>query len=107
MLAIKGIRKELAKKKNKVVAVSPIIGNSAISGPAGKYMEAAGMEVSVLGVAKMYAHVCSNLVIDTKDRMQTKEIEALNINVHDTKIRMANKQSEDALAASIIKQYYS
>jgi len=107
MLAIKGIRKELAKKKNKVVAVSPVIGNSAISGPAGKYMEAAGMEVSALGMAKMYAHVCSNLVIDTKDRMQTKEIEALNINVHESKIKMTNKQSEDALAASIIKQYYS
>ena len=107
MLAIKGIRKELAKKKNKVVAVSPIIGNSSISGPAGKYMEAAGMEVSALGIAKMYAHVCSNLVIDTKDRMQTKEIEALNINVHHTKIRMTNKQSEDVLAASILKQYYS
>ena len=107
MLAIKGIRKELAKKKNKVVAVSPIIGNSAISGPTGKYMEAAGMEVSVLGVAKMYAHVCSNLVIDTKDRMQTKEIEALNINVHDAQIRMRNKHSEDVLAASILKQYYS
>ena len=107
MLAIKGIRKELAKKKNKVVAVSPVIGNSAISGPTGKYMEAAGMEVSALGIAKMYAHVCSNLVIDTKDRMQTKEIEALNINVHQTKIRMTNKQSEDVLAASILKQYYS
>ena len=107
MLAIKGIRKELAKKKDKVVAVSPIIGTSAVSGPAGKYMEAAGMEVSALGVAKMYAHVCSNLVIDTKDRMQTKEIEALNINVHESKIKMTNKQSEDALAASIIKQYYS
>jgi len=107
ILAIKGIRKELAKKKNKVVAVSPIIGNSSISGPAGKYMEAAGMEVSALGIAKMYAHVCSNLVIDTKDRMQTKEIEALNINVHQTKIRMTNKQSEDVLAASILKQYSS
>ena len=106
MLAIKGIRKELAKKKNKVVAVSPVIGTSAISGPTGKYMDAAGMEVSALGIAKMYAHVCSNLVIDTKDRMQTKEIEELNINVHDTKIRMTNKQSEDALAASILKQFY-
>jgi LPPG:FO 2-phospho-L-lactate transferase len=105
MLAIKGIRKELAKKKNKVVAVSPIIGTSAISGPTGKYMEAAGMEVSALGVAKMYAHVCSNLVIDTKDSMHTKEIEALNINVHDAKIRMTNKQSEDALAASILKHF--
>jgi len=107
MLAIKGIRKELAKKKTKVVAVSPIIGNSAISGPTGKYLEAAGIEVSALGIAKMYADVCSNIVIDVKDRVQTKQIEALNINVHDTKIRMPNKQSEDALAASILKQFPS
>jgi len=106
MLAIKGIRKELAKKKTKVVAISPIIGNSAISGPTGKYMEAAGIEVSALGVAKMYADVCSNIIIDTKDRMQTKKIESLNINVHDTKIRMTTKQSEAALAASILKQFY-
>jgi len=106
MLAIKGIRKELAKKKNKVVAISPIIGNSSISGPTGKYMEAAGIEVSAFGVAKMYADVCSNIIIDTKDRMLTKQIESLNINVHDTKIRMTTKQSEDALAASILKQFY-
>jgi len=107
MLAIKGIRKELAKKKTRVVAVSPIIGNSAISGPTGKYLEAAGIEVSALGIAKMYADVCSNIVIDVKDRAQTKQIEELNINVHDTKIRMPNKQSEDALAASILKQFPS
>jgi len=106
MLAIKGIRKELAKKKTKVVAVSPIIGNSAITGPTGKYLEAAGIEVSALGVAKMYADVCSNIIIDTKDHAQTKKIESLNINVHESKIKMTNKQSEDALAASIIKQYY-
>jgi len=107
MLAIKGIRKELAKKKTKVVAISPIIGNSAITGPTGKYMEAAGIEVSALGVAKMYADVCSNIIIDTKDRMLTKKIESLNINVHETKIRMTNKQAEDALAASILKQFHN
>ena len=107
MLAIKGIRKELAKKKNKVVAVSPIIGNAAISGPTGKYMEAAGIEVSAVGIAKMYADVCSNLIIDTKDRNQIKQIESLNINVHDTKIKMTNKQAEDALGASILKQFHA
>ena len=107
MLAIKGIRKELAKKKNKVVAVSPIIGNTAISGPTGKYMEAAGIEVSAVGIAKMYADVCSNLIIDTKDRKQIKQIESLNINVHDTKIKMTNKQAEDALGASILKQFHA
>ena len=107
MLAIKGIRKELSKKKNKVVAVSPIIGNAAISGPTGKYMEAAGIEVSAVGIAKMYADVCSNLIIDTKDRKQIKQIESLNINVHDTKIKMTNNQAEDALGASILKHFHA
>ena len=107
MLAIKGIRKELSKKKNKVVAVSPIIGNAAISGPTGKYMEAAGIEVSAVGMAKMYADVCSNLIIDTKDSKQIKQIESLNINVHDTKIKMTNKQAEDALGASILKHFHA
>jgi LPPG:FO 2-phospho-L-lactate transferase len=104
MLTMKAIRKELYKNKRKVVAVSPIIGDDAISGPAGKYMKAAGFEVSAYGVAKFYAEVCSNLVIDTKDRMQTKKIESLNLNVYDTKIRMLNKKSEDALASFLIKQ---
>ena len=104
MLMMKGIKKELIKNKHKVVAVSPIIGNSTVSGPAGKYMQAAGIEVSVYGVARFYADVCSKLVIDTKDRMQTKKIESLNMKVYDTKIKMLNKKTEDALASFLIKQ---
>jgi len=38
--------------------------------------------------------------------MQTKKIESLNLNVHDTKIKMSNKQSEDTLASFILKQFY-
>jgi len=104
MMAMKGIKKELSKNKRKVVAVSPIIGNKAVSGPAGKYMEAAGIEVSAYGVAKWYAEVCTKLVIDTRDRMQTKKIESLNLSVYDTKIKMTNKKDEDALASFLLKQ---
>ncbi len=104
MLQIKGIRKELSKMKKKVVAVSPLIGDKAISGPAGKYMEAAGIEVNSYGLAKMYSDVCSNIVIDSKDRILTKKIQNLDINVYETKITMKTKQAEDALASFILKQ---
>ena len=58
MLSIKGVKKELSKNKKKVVAVSPIIGNKSFSGPAAQYMEAAGIEVSVFGVAPVsYTHL--------------------------------------------------
>jgi len=106
MLQIKGIRKELSKKKKKVVAVSPLIGNKSITGPAGAYMEAAGIEVSAFGLAQMYSDVCSNIVIDTKDKLLSKKIENLGINVYDTKITMKNKQAEEALASFILKQVH-
>ena len=104
ILSIKGIRKELSKSKRKVVAVSPIIGNSPISGPAGKYMEAAGMEVSAYGLAKMYADVASHLVIDSSDRLLTKKIQNLDMQVYETKIKMKNKSAEEDLASFILKQ---
>ena len=106
MLSIKGIRKELSKSKKKVVAVSPIIGNQAFSGPAAKYMEAAGIEVSAYGVAKMYSDVCSHFVIDTKDKGLSKKIEELNMNVYEAKIKMTNKNAEQALASFLQKQVH-
>ena len=104
MLQIKGIRKELSKMKKKVVAVSPLIGDKAISGPAGQYMEAAGIEANSYGLAKMYSDVCSNIVIDSKDKLLGKKIQNLDMNVYETKITMKTKQAEEALASYILKQ---
>jgi len=106
MLQIKGIRKELSKIKKKVVAVSPLIGDKAISGPAAKYMEAAGIEANVYGLAKMYSDVCSNIIVDVKDRLIIKKIQSLDMKVYETKITMNNKSAEDALANFILKQIH-
>ena len=104
MMGIKGVRKELTKNKKKVVAVSPLIKNKSFSGPADKYMEAAGIEVSVFGLAQFYADVCSKMIIDTKDKALAPKIEGLDIRVLDTKIKMQNKIAEEALAGFILKQ---
>jgi len=106
MLQIKGIRKELSKIKKKVVAISPLIGDNAISGPAAKYMQAAGIESNAYGLAKMYSDVCSNIIVDTKDRMLSKKIQSLDMKVFETKITMKNKLAEDALANFILKQVH-
>jgi LPPG:FO 2-phospho-L-lactate transferase len=103
MLQIKGIRKELAKNRKKVVAISPLIGGKAFSGPAAEYMAAAGIDVSPYGIAQMYSDVCSNIVIDSKDRLLTKKIQNLDMKVYDTSIKMTNKITEDALASFVLK----
>ena len=106
MLQIKGIRKELSKIKRKVVAISPLIGDNAISGPAAKYMQAAGIESNAYGLAKMYSDVCSNIIVDTKDKALVKKIQSLDMKVFETKITMKNKIAEDALANFILKQVH-
>ncbi|MBS1268056.1 MAG: 2-phospho-L-lactate transferase [Nitrosopumilus sp.] len=106
MLQIKGIRKELSKIKRKVIAISPLIGDNAITGPAAKYMQAAGIESNAYGLAKMYSDVCSNIIIDTKDKALSKKIQSLDMKVFETKITMKNKMAEDSLANFILKQVH-
>ena len=106
MLQIKGIRKELSKIKRKVIAVSPLIGDKSISGPAAKYMQAAGIESNAYGLAKMYSDVCANVIVDTKDKTLVKKIQELDMKAYETKITMKNKLAEDALANFILKQVH-
>ncbi len=65
---------------------------------------AAGIEVSAFGLAQMYSDVCSNIVIDSKDKLLSKKIETLGIKFYETKITMNNKQAEEALASFILTQ---
>ena len=106
MLQIKGIRKELSKNKRKVIAVSPLIGEKSISGPAAKYMQAAGIESNAYGLAKMYSDVCSNVIVDTKDKALISKIQGLDMKAYETKITMKDKLAESALANFILKQVH-
>src|SRR5207244_8578129 len=42
ILAVQGIRDALRCTRAEIVAISPIVGNTAVSGPAGKLMESVG-----------------------------------------------------------------
>jgi LPPG:FO 2-phospho-L-lactate transferase len=65
ILALKGMREILSQKN--VLAVSPVIGDSPVSGPAGKLMAACGFEVSSQGVARCYGDILDIMVIDEND----------------------------------------
>ena len=65
ILSLEGVKDAL--KETHVVAVSPIIGNDSVSGPASSFMKALGIEVSSIGVAKLYKDFLDVMVIDEKD----------------------------------------
>lgn len=102
IISLPKIRKELQSKKDNVIAVSPIIGNRALSGPASKYMKVMGMESSPFGVASQYMDIASNLVISEFDNDYVRKIMDLGIHVYKTNIVMENVQDEINLSNHIL-----
>lgn len=95
ILLVRGIKEAIKKKK--VIAVSPIIGTEAVSGPAGKFLRAKGFEVSPKGVAQFYGDVIDVLIVDERD----KNIEIKNVEVVSTNILMKNREDAIRLAKFI------
>ncbi len=97
ILALKGMRKVLARKK--VIAISPIIGNSPFSGPAGKFMKASGFQVSSKGVAECYRDVLDVMVIDERDTADEKDfqVEVVRCDTIMDSIRKSEALAKDVL----------
>ncbi|MFL6430782.1 MAG: 2-phospho-L-lactate transferase [Nitrososphaeraceae archaeon] len=105
ILAIKGIRKELIAQKKKTIAVSPMIGNEAVSGPAAKYMRAMDLQNSPIGVAKYYSDFVSKLIISASDWRLSTEINRLGIKAYETDIIMRNADDETRVALYLLKRF--
>ena len=103
ILSIKGVREALKKTKAKTVAISPIVGGAPIKGPADKLMRGLGIEVSALGVAKIYKDFLDTLIIDNVDRDLKPRIEEIGVKVHVTNTIMKTLQNKMKLAKETLK----
>ncbi len=79
IVQISGMKERLSSFPGLRVAVSPIVGNDAVRGPAGRIMASLGQEVSVVGVARSYAEFCDVLVIDRQDEGIAPAVEATGV----------------------------
>ncbi|ABR56402.1 LPPG domain containing protein [Methanococcus aeolicus Nankai-3] len=77
ILSIKDIKDTIIESNKPVVAVSPIIGEGAVSGPAGILMKAKGYPVSAEGVCKFYNDLGINIntmILDNIDKNKDFEL---------------------------------
>ena len=100
ILSLAGVREAL--KNTHVIAVSPIIGSDAVSGPASKFMKALGIEVSSVGVADLYKDFLDTIVIDDKDSQLKSQLNQIVNKVIITNTIMNNLGVKKNLAQIII-----
>lgn len=101
ILAVPGVR--TAIQSHLTIAVSPIIGNKTIKGPAAKMFLELGIEPSAYAVAKHYEDFVDSLVIDIADVHLAQEIKDIGIRTFTTNIIMKDRVDRVNLAKSIIE----
>jgi LPPG:FO 2-phospho-L-lactate transferase len=102
MLAMPTVRDKLARRRAPAVAVSPIVGGAAIKGPAARIMQELGMDVSALGVARLYRGLADGFVIDRCDADQAGAVAALGMTPLVTDTVMREPADRSRLAAQIL-----
>ncbi len=102
ILEVKGIEKALKMSQSLKIAISPIIGEQPLSGPAGQLMKTQNLEVSPYSIAKIYSNFLDVLFIHNTDTRFISQIEDLGISAFPTNIIMKNQYDKINLAQEIL-----
>lgn len=102
VLAVPGVREALAARRERNVAISPIVGGAALKGPADRMLRELGHEASALGVAHMYRDIVGTLIIDDVDADSAPAIEALGMRCVVTDTIMADLDIATQLAKTTL-----
>ncbi len=101
ILAVPGVLDLVTRRREDVVAVSPIVAGAALKGPADRLMAELGTDPSAVGVAQLYASWAGTLVIDEADRDRAGEVEALGMRCVVAPIVMSTPERAEALASLV------
>jgi len=102
ILNLRGVRDAIARRKSHVAAISPLVGGRTIKGPADKMLRGLKMEVSPLGVARLYRDLAGLFILDNSDRRYIEPIEQLGMRAIATDIIMTTPDRAARLAEVVL-----
>ena len=103
MLSVPKMVNLLSKVKAPIAALSPMAGGRPFSGPAGKFMLAAGISPDSAGVAKLYARFLDSLIIAEEDSGLRRKIESLGVRCIAADTRIRGPEDELRLARELVR----
>ena len=102
ILSLPGTRNTLKEIDAPLIAVSPIVGGSALKGPAAKMMGELGLEASALTVARHYGELLDGFVLDQVDSALANQVRGLGPEVVVTNTVMTTLDDRIELARETV-----
>jgi len=104
ILAVPGVRAALAARRERAVAVSPIIGGRPVEGPADRFLAGAGYpECSAAQMARLYADVAGTFVLDARDEGEAEAVAAAGVEPVLADALMPDRPARARLAAAALE----
>ena len=107
ILSLPGVRESLRVTTAPVVAISPLVAGRPIKGPADRMLEGLGIEVSSVGVAKLYQDFVDTFVLDQQDMKNDstprERLEKMGLAVIVTDTVMSDMDKSVALARTVVE----
>lgn len=101
ILGLRGVRDAIRESGAKKIAISPLIGDVPLKGPADRLMKGLGLRVTSVQVAELYRDFLDVMVIDSVDAHEADEIKSLGIEPVVTDILMPAPERAAALARAV------
>ena len=102
IFGLRGVRKALASVRDRVAAISPIVGGKTIKGPADKMLRGLGLEVSPLAIARLYKDIVGTFVLDDVDSECVGAIEDLGMRAVTADTIMTTPEKSAVLARIVL-----
>ena len=99
ILALRGWRTALSRRRVPLLAVSPLIGGQAVKGPTAKIMRELQLEVSALTIARHYGALLDGFVLDRADAALAPR---LGVPVHLAQTLMRTLAQKQSLAREVL-----
>jgi LPPG:FO 2-phospho-L-lactate transferase len=103
ILAVRGIREALQRRRDRVVAISPIVGGRALKGPAAHMMKSMRLRPTAFEVARLYADFVGRFVLDEVDHEQSVMVKKLDMRPVVTNTVMRGLRERKSLARVVVR----
>jgi len=102
IVAVPGIRHALRETAARVVAISPIIGNAAVSGPAASLMASQNLPASIAGIVEFYADFLDTLIVHDSDAETAQALSCNGVEFVSADILMRTTEDKARIANSAL-----
>lgn len=102
ILAVPGVREAVVGRRADTVVVSPLVGGSALKGPADRLLRELGHQATSEGIARFYAELAATVVIDRSDEADAPAVRARGVRCVVTSTVMASASRAAALAKVVL-----